>query len=134
MTRVREPLGGNLTNAPPSIELHRDLGAWIWPAEPPEELAQDEALAQRFPKIANSLTPTAAVQAGKQLPEDLLRSFAVRIGQRGAAHVIEGSSYRVRESEEEAAARRRRKKPCPQTLLRGWLTSTCPKHPYGAAL
>ena len=31
------------------------------------------------------LTPTAAVQAGKQLPEDLLRSFAVRIGQRGAS-------------------------------------------------
>jgi hypothetical protein len=36
--------------------------------------------------LTGSLTPTALVQAAKQLPEDLLRPFAVRIGQRGAAH------------------------------------------------
>ena len=36
--------------------------------------------------LTRSLTPTALVQAAKQLPEDLLRPFAVRIGQRGAAH------------------------------------------------
>ena len=36
--------------------------------------------------LTGSLTPTALLQAAKQLPEDLLGPFAVRSGQRGAAH------------------------------------------------